>query len=100
MTTKFFYAEENRYGLGTTTTIRRSGREIIVSAGRLFRFTTAAKRDQWVSENARNREPLTAAQARKYHATGNLSEAFWEDDNAISGSPVEAGFDRFIERKF
>lgn len=94
-----FYAEENKYGLNTTTTIRRLGKkEQIVSAGNLFRFTTAAARDQFVQADTSKRQTLTAVQARKRHATGILAEAEWEDANAF-GLGDEAGYEKFIEPK-
>lgn len=97
-----FYAESNRYGLNTTTTIRRmGGKEIIVSAGDLYRFTTKAARDAFVADDSRSngratREALTAADARKLHATGDLAAAVWEDANAF-GLGDEAGYEKFIE---
>lgn len=71
-----YYAEHNRYGKDTTTTIHRDGKEIIVSAGNLHRFQTKALRDAWVAGGDR-RMALTAAEARKYHATGDLRTAVW-----------------------
>ena len=92
-----FYAEHNRYGIGCTTTTRIHGREIVISAGNLYRFTTRAERDAWVADD-RHRTALTAAEARKDHATGKLSSAYWEDANFLAiGATDDAGFDRFIE---
>lgn len=91
-----FYAEENRYGLNTTTTIRRKGREIIVSAGNLFRFATKAERDAFVA-NGEKRQPLTAAEARRDHAVPNLAEAIWEDAHYPHPARDVAGYDMLIE---
>lgn len=91
-----FYAEENRYGRNTTTTIRRAGREIIVSAGNLYRFPSRKERDDWLQKGQHHREALTAAEARRYHATGPLAKARWEDDNWNTMGPA-AGYERFLE---
>lgn len=92
-----FYAEENRYGRGTTTTIRRNGREIIVSAGSLYRFPSRKERDDWLEGGNHHRAALTSTEARRLHATGSLVEALWEDDNTMKSYGPEAGFERFIE---
>jgi hypothetical protein len=93
-----FYAEENKYGLNARTIICRGGREQIVSAGNLFRFSTATARDAFVADDARHRESLTARQARKFYATGDLSVAVWVDANAY-GPGRDAGCDKFIAPK-
>ena len=71
-----YYAEYNRYGKDTTTTVRRNGKEIIVSAGILHRFETKSGRDAWVADGVK-RQALTSKEARKYHATGDLKTASW-----------------------
>jgi len=93
-----FYAEENKYGLNTTTIRRGNKKERNVSAGNLLRFTTAAARNAFVADDTRHREVLTAAEARKYHATGDLTAAVWEDANSY-GAGDYAGYDKFIEPK-
>jgi hypothetical protein len=87
-----YYAEINRYGIGVSTTIRRKGKELVVSAGNLHRFTTKAQRNAWVADGDK-REVLSAREARKYHATGPLAKAVWyrdRDDEA----------EHFVDRKY
>lgn len=71
-----YYAEINRYGLGTTTTAHRGGKEIIVSAGTLYRFETRQQREDWLLISG-NRRTLTARNARSFYSTGDLKTALW-----------------------
>ena len=84
-----YYADQNAYGVGTMTTLRRRGKEIAVSTAQLHRFETAALRDAWVDAdpcpNGRaTRQALTATQARKDHRAADLTRSgawyFWGDD--------------------
>lgn len=85
--TAYFYAEEHRHGIGTTTTIRRGGKEIIVSAGSLLRFTSRQDRDAWIEadpcRNGRGSRIATTRQAAmRDHAITNMQIAEWADDYA------------------
>ena len=77
-----FYAESNRYGIGTTTTIRRHGVEMTRNAGGLLRFDSKKERDEYVRKNLYDNgnmvcQELTAAEARR--AFGDLRDYFAEE---------------------
>ena len=96
-TSRAYYAEHNRYGVGTTTerVLGRGRDPIITSAGQLYRFATRAERDAWVAadvwDGRRHRRALTAEQARKTHATGSLATGYWIDDEGRSSAERWAG---------
>ena len=94
-----FYAENNRYGIGSMTVIRRHGREITVSAGTLYRFKTRQDRDAWVEDPGGwpRRQALAAAEARKGHATGDLARAIWDYPFTLDGGYDDSGPEVFIE---
>ena len=81
---RYYYAERNDYGLGTTTTVTRWGVETTRNAGALLRFPSRKERDEYVSKhrygNGSNMVcgEMTAAEARR--AFGDLRKYFSEDD--------------------
>ena len=76
----FHYAEENPGHRDTTTNIFRGNKMLLVIAGNLYRFPSRADRDAWVDENSSHRQPVSASDARRRHATGKLTEAEFDED--------------------
>jgi hypothetical protein len=95
-----FYAEVNRYGQGSTTEIVRKGKGINVSAGKLYRFKTAAARNAFVNEQTCHAEAMTGAEARRKFGTGPLKDVHWEDVNWLNDEVVhaDAGYEYMVER--
>lgn len=83
MCKRYYYAESNRYGIGTYTMDYRGNR---VSAGQLFRFETKEARDSFVDADVwdgnYHRRALTRSEAIGlfgYKAFGD--RAIWEESD-------------------
>ena len=74
----YYYAEYNRYGIGTLTEI--GGR--VQSAGNLYRFKSRKDRDDWVEsdqwDGQYHRAAITRKEAERLHNGAFHERAFWE----------------------
>ena len=95
-TTRYFYAHENRHGVGAT--FQRYDGSIDALPGSVHRFTSRAARDAWVADDVWDgryrREAVSAAVVRNAIAREERrgGRPCWEDYDALTGEALPYEF--------